>query len=159
METNGNSANRTAGAANAGDKRASHRRRVFKGAMIRFNNGFSSFGCVIRNLSGTGALLELEDGNVPPEHFELICELDGFKVGCKVVRRDGNSVGVLFTSEMEHIAKTRKQVVEDSGFSYTEEKASAGMKAAGVPRADNSRQSAAQTHRRKPSGPVFGKRR
>ena len=40
----------------AGDeRRGEHRRRILKGALLQFNNGFGSLECVLRDLSSDGS--------------------------------------------------------------------------------------------------------
>ncbi|WP_147307847.1 PilZ domain-containing protein [Fulvimarina endophytica] len=45
--------------------------RVLKRAKIIFNNGFSTFDCVVRNMSATGALLTLAESAHMPKEFEI----------------------------------------------------------------------------------------
>ena len=53
------------------EKRKQHRRRVLKAGTILFNNGYSSFGCKIRNLSDEGALLIFSDTTGIPSNFDF----------------------------------------------------------------------------------------
>ena len=52
-------------------RRAEHRQRAFKGAVLRFNSGYSSLDAVVRNVSGQGALLAMGDTAGIPTRFEV----------------------------------------------------------------------------------------
>jgi hypothetical protein len=91
--------------------RTSQRYKVFKGARIGFNCEFSSVECIIRNLSETGAFITVQDGILVPNHFMLFNELDGYKIECDIVWRQGNGFGVRFTSQRIPIRSTRPQVI------------------------------------------------
>ncbi|CAN5299126.1 hypothetical protein BH10PSE9_BH10PSE9_06490 [soil metagenome] len=55
-----------------GDERRSERRaRTLKRARIIFNHGYGVFDCVVRNLSPTGALLDLPSLLGVPAHFDI----------------------------------------------------------------------------------------
>ncbi|MBP0616816.1 PilZ domain-containing protein [Jiella sp. KSK16Y-1] len=45
--------------------------RVLKRAKIVFNNGFSTFDCIVRNVSATGALLTIDDSVHLPKEFRI----------------------------------------------------------------------------------------
>lgn len=53
------------------ERRAWIRRRTLKGAVLSFNKGFSSFECVVRNLSDGGAQLSLCETFALPDDFAL----------------------------------------------------------------------------------------
>jgi hypothetical protein len=76
------------------ENRLSPRRRVLKAGTIVFDG--SGVACRVRNVSGTGAALDVgAAGNIPPE-FKLIIEVDAFIRRCRVVWRDMSRVGVMF---------------------------------------------------------------
>lgn len=83
-------------AAGSGDERrvASRRRTLFSGKII-FNQQSSVFTCIVRNISDTGACLEIESPVGIPDQFELIVERAGIKADCRVVWRHGKRIGVL----------------------------------------------------------------
>lgn len=54
------------------ERRADPRRRVFRGAQLRFNRGYGAFECIVRNECARGALLQLADTSSVPAHFELV---------------------------------------------------------------------------------------
>jgi hypothetical protein len=77
-----------------GEDRIAPRRRVLKAGSIVIGDG--AFDCTVRNLSDTGAALEIATPLFIPEHFTLIIQADATKRRCRVVWRKGNRMGVLF---------------------------------------------------------------
>jgi hypothetical protein len=56
----------------AGDeRRGEHRRRILKGALLQFNNGFGSLECVLRDLSSDGARISMGQTAGVPTRFKL----------------------------------------------------------------------------------------
>lgn len=53
------------------ERRAEVRRRVLKGATLRFNKGYGAMECVVRNQSMGGALLVFGDTSGVPGLFDL----------------------------------------------------------------------------------------
>ncbi|SMC93353.1 PilZ domain-containing protein [Fulvimarina manganoxydans] len=53
------------------ERRVAPRQRVLKRAKIIFNQGFSIFDCVVRNISATGALLTLAESVHMPKEFQI----------------------------------------------------------------------------------------
>ncbi len=53
------------------DRRASARRRVFKGGRLSFNRGYGALECVVRNLSDNGARLSFGETSAVPPRFGL----------------------------------------------------------------------------------------
>src|SRR5450432_2328640 len=78
------------------DKRRVQRTRVIKGAKIIFGNRSSVLDCVVRNLTNSGARLDLPSLVGVPQTFELSFDQGHTIRPCRVVWRIGNSVGVLF---------------------------------------------------------------
>jgi hypothetical protein len=78
------------------EKRRAPRQRTFKGATISLPIG--SVPCTVRNLSASGALLELQDSTPVPDDFELIIKPEYKRRACHVVRREGRRLGVVFVS-------------------------------------------------------------
>jgi hypothetical protein len=76
------------------DKRRSPRRRTLKAGWIVFNGGHSTINCVVRNLSATGAMLELPSVVGVPATFTLVISDESHK--CRVVRRSIGVLGVSF---------------------------------------------------------------
>ena len=53
------------------DRRVEIRRRVLKGATLRFNKGYGAMECVVRNQSADGALLAFGDTSGVPGRFDI----------------------------------------------------------------------------------------
>ena len=77
------------------ETRIAPRFRVSKPATIEFIGG-RPVDCVVRNLSVTGAAIELTDPCGIPDSFLLIMPGDGLRLSCKIVRRGGYLIGVAF---------------------------------------------------------------
>ncbi|MDB5561092.1 MAG: PilZ [Hyphomicrobiales bacterium] len=77
------------------EKRSKPRRRVFKGAIIVFNERRSTIDCTVRNLSESGALLVVISIVGVPDAFDLQVS-DGTRHSCRVVRRTPTQLGVEF---------------------------------------------------------------
>jgi hypothetical protein len=78
------------------DKRAAPRMRSFLKGRVIFNGGASSLDCLIRDISATGARLELSGSITLPERFDLY--LPHRDETCKVQvqwRRDDH-IGIAF---------------------------------------------------------------
>jgi hypothetical protein len=76
------------------ETRAAPRHRVMKPAKIEW--GGYKRECVIRDLSTTGAALEIMDQASIPRHFNLTVSVDNLKLPCTVVWRRGFRIGVTF---------------------------------------------------------------
>ncbi len=87
------------------------RRKIFKGIKIGFGNDYCAVDGVMRNISDTGAFIEVKDGFLVPEEITIHNELEGYRVRCEVVRRESNRIGVRFISQRERIQSTKHQVV------------------------------------------------
>jgi PilZ domain len=76
------------------ETRIAPRYRVTKPAKIEW--GYEKFSCTVRDLSLSGAALELSDQVGTPDKFTLIVPEDGLKLVCKVVWRGPFRIGVAF---------------------------------------------------------------
>ncbi len=76
------------------NERAASRQRVFKAATIECNGG--KIDCVVRNISETGAALEVPVALDIPSEFDLL--ISGNSVGhrCQIKWRKENRIGVAF---------------------------------------------------------------
>ncbi|MGA2056197.1 MAG: PilZ domain-containing protein [Bradyrhizobium sp.] len=74
--------------------RAAPRYRVRKLAWIE--HGGDKITCTVRDLSITGASLEVLDPKNAPEKFTLVIPEDGLKIACQVVRRTEFRLGIKF---------------------------------------------------------------
>ena len=76
------------------NKRISDRRRMLKAGKIVFSQGGSVIDCTVRNVSRTGATLNVQNAVAVPEKFEL--RWGGNAQRCTVVWRKMDGLGVRF---------------------------------------------------------------
>ena len=76
------------------ESRAAPRYRIKKPAWIEY--GGDKTACTARDLSITGASLEVADPNGVPQKFTLVIPEDGLKIACQVVRRTEFRMGIKF---------------------------------------------------------------
>ena len=76
------------------ETRVAPRVRVMKAAKIDY--GGDNYPCLVRDISSTGAALELSDLIRIPDEFTLIITDDRLKLSCRVVWRREYRVGVRF---------------------------------------------------------------
>ncbi|GEO87141.1 MULTISPECIES: PilZ domain-containing protein [Alphaproteobacteria] len=77
------------------ERRAHPRLRALKGARVVLPGGHSTFDCMIRNLSPSGAKIILESTVGVPDVFQLKFE-DGSARPCLVKWRNATEMGVAF---------------------------------------------------------------
>jgi hypothetical protein len=75
--------------------RASQRVRTFKGGSIRFDL-VTGLECLIRNLSESGAMVEVKGMTTVPDQFTLIIKPEIIRRLCVVEWRVGQRIGVTF---------------------------------------------------------------
>ena len=80
------------------EQRDSRRQRVLKSGTIAFNG--SGIDCVVRNISATGAALEVESHSGIPPTFDLIIS-GKFSEHCRVLWRKDKRIGVIFEPELQ----------------------------------------------------------
>ena len=71
------------------------RQRTLKGGSISFAFA-TGIECIVRNISETGACLEVESSTSIPDDFTLIIKPEYSKRDCKVVWRANGRIGVRF---------------------------------------------------------------
>jgi PilZ domain len=79
------------------DKRDDARRRTLKGARIVYGGGAFTIDCTIRNISTTGARLQVPTSITVPDTFTLIELQGGAGRAATVIWRKGDTIGVRFT--------------------------------------------------------------
>jgi PilZ domain len=77
------------------EHRIAPRRRQLKAGRISMDGG-GTIDCTVRNLSDTGAALEVISPVGIPEQFTLVVEADNLKRPCRVVWRKEKRIGVHF---------------------------------------------------------------
>lgn len=78
------------------ERRAERRMRTLKRARIVFNHGHSVFDCTIRNLSPSGALIEVPNMLGIPMQFEIILGQAAARRPCSVRWSTERMMGVRF---------------------------------------------------------------
>jgi hypothetical protein len=78
------------------ERRKLPRSRALKAGKIIYNRSLFSIDCTVRNLSDTGASLDLTSSSDIPDIFELHVPLDGFRRTCRVVWVKPKKIGVEF---------------------------------------------------------------
>lgn len=76
------------------NKRNAPRQRILKAGTITF--GAAVIDCTVRNLSETGAALQVASVVGIPTDFSLIIQSDNFHRRCRVAWRKMNRIGVTF---------------------------------------------------------------
>ena len=76
------------------EKRVATRNRVLKAGTIEFGGG--AIDCTVRNLSKTGAALDVTSQIGVPEKFTLVLSGDGLHFPCRIVWRRERRIGVAF---------------------------------------------------------------
>ena len=100
------------------DRRWARRKEVATGARILGDGLSIPLPCVVRDLSSTGARLELvkSDGNLIggraklPSAFTLIMHMDRMEVDCAIAWRRSGIVGVRFISTPRPIGRAARTV-------------------------------------------------
>jgi hypothetical protein len=70
------------------------RYKVAKAGTINFDN--RTVDCLVRNLSETGAAMEVPNQGGIPARFELVIPGDALSLWCRVVWRKDHRMGVMF---------------------------------------------------------------
>ena len=79
------------------NKRIPERHRMLKHATIMFGWA-AGISCVVRNLSPTGACLEVASHSGIPDAFDLVFEHDKSRRACEVIWRKRLLIGVTFNT-------------------------------------------------------------
>jgi hypothetical protein len=74
--------------------RIAPRRRVLKAGSIQFGGG--AIDCTVRNLSETGAALEVVSPLFIPDRFTLVIQTEQLKRACHIVWRKEKRIGIAF---------------------------------------------------------------
>jgi hypothetical protein len=77
------------------EKRIAPRNRVLKAGSISLSGG-GAIDCTVRNMSSTGAALDVESPIGVPDDFKLVIEADHFSRSAHVQWRKGKRIGVTF---------------------------------------------------------------
>jgi hypothetical protein len=88
----------------AANRRVARRMRTLKKATIILSGGYSVYDCVVRNLSDTGAMLQVAPLGIP-SHFELQFDAAVPRHICTVRWRTENAMGVSFDDVAATLAR------------------------------------------------------
>jgi hypothetical protein len=83
------------------ESRRTERVRCFLRAKIVFNNKRSTFDCTIRNISATGAKIEVGEAASIPARFDLEIPQRGRTYRAQILWRDKEAMGVEFVTDDE----------------------------------------------------------
>ena len=78
------------------ERRVAPRVRTLKRAKILFNNRYSTFDCIVRNISSTGALLTIDEAAHLPKIFDIIIGEEKMERPARLVYRRGMLAGIRF---------------------------------------------------------------
>ena len=107
-------ANQELPAGHVEDRRSLQRRKVLKAARISSDGGLTHLPCTMREISATGARLQVYEGHMIPSMFDLVVELDGMRAQCEVIWREAGEIGVRFRTPPTMGKPLRLQVVVSS---------------------------------------------
>ena len=83
------------------ERRKATRTRSLLGAVIAFNSRASTMDCQVRNISASGAKVTFTNTAVVPDQFDLTIGRKDRSFRARMVWRNPNEAGVVFTSEYE----------------------------------------------------------
>lgn len=139
------------------EARGALRRRVLKSGQIEINQNYAEIPCRIKNLSETGALIEVVEKYIVPDKFNLAIPMDGCSVQCQVVRRNGVQIGLQFFGEKQKLVMEKTQSIRSSSDPYLERLIRKDVSVADAP---SDTEQAIRRHDNQPSlsKPGFGRR-
>ena len=77
------------------DGRIAARKRVFKAGVIDLGAG-GQIDCLVKNISATGAAIQVNTPLFIPDKFRLVVETEGLNLPCRIVWRVASRMGVTF---------------------------------------------------------------
>jgi PilZ domain len=78
------------------DRRTGQRHRVLKGGTLHFNKGYSSLECVVRDLSETGARIQMGETFGVPSRFTMSISGEDERIEASLRWRNSRSIGLSF---------------------------------------------------------------
>ena len=80
------------------ERRSIGRTRINRNALLFFVGSGRVFSCCVRDVTNLGAGIQLDGLNIVPMDFDL--SFDNFRTirKCRMIWREGNSVGIMFES-------------------------------------------------------------
>ena len=83
------------------ERRTEHRRRILKGAIIKFNNGFGNLECVLRNLTSNGARISMGQTGGIPTRLQIQIAGERTPIEAMVQWRTPRDIGLSFLLRAE----------------------------------------------------------
>lgn len=83
------------------ERRTEHRRRILKGAVIKFNNGFGNLECVLRNLTSNGARISMGQTGGIPSRLQIHIAGERTPIEALVQWRTPRDIGLSFLLRAE----------------------------------------------------------
>ncbi|MGL4491136.1 MAG: PilZ domain-containing protein [Rhizobiaceae bacterium] len=83
------------------ERRTEHRRRILKGAVIKFNNGFGNLECVLRNLTSAGARISMGQTAGIPSRLQIHIAGERTPIDAAVQWRTPRDIGLSFLLKSE----------------------------------------------------------
>ena len=81
---------------NGVERRGEHRRRILKGASVKFNNGFGNLECVLRDMTSNGARISMGHTSGMPSRVQLQVTGEKTPIEALVHWRTSRDFGVSF---------------------------------------------------------------
>jgi PilZ domain len=78
------------------ERRSDQRHRVLKGGTLYFNKGYSSLECVIRDLSATGARIQMGETFGVPTRFTMSISGETTRIEASLRWRTSRNIGLSF---------------------------------------------------------------
>lgn len=100
MQAAAQTANATKGFDGA-ERRSDQRHRVLKGGTLHFNKGYSSLECVIRDMSATGARIQMGETFGVPSRFMLSVSGETTRLEATLSWRNSRNIGLSFLPRPE----------------------------------------------------------
>lgn len=97
------------------EMRSEPRRRILKAGVVEFGSqAVSEIPCSVRNLSASGAALEMNSPMWFPDEVTLLIASDGLRKPCRVIWRKERRVGVAFREASDMVNPNPGAVVAAS---------------------------------------------
>ena len=78
------------------ERRSDQRHRVLKGGTLHFNKGYSSLECVVRDLSATGARIQMGETFGVPSRFTMSISGETTRIEASLRWRNARNIGLTF---------------------------------------------------------------
>jgi hypothetical protein len=88
------------------ERRQLPRNRVYCGGMIASNARNSTLACIVRDFSKRGAKVEFENSTMLPDRVDFEIERRGLSCLARLVWRDRNAAGLVFSNAQETAQET-----------------------------------------------------